>query len=196
MDILIKKLRYMGTQYLAAQKARGGSGGPHYLTQAADTIEQQAEELTRLRAEVAERGKRIDELAEMLQVSQHERDELAAACEEKDEALQRLYDKCCSYGYGWIQETPIAIEVKNAISLTTPDALKAHDAERDAETLRKASRACEIPKPECCGHWQSDDHSFGPVCCGMPEPGEYMDGPECAEMLRRMADEIEGETKC
>jgi len=36
--LLEKKLRYQGKQYSSGSFARGGSGEPHYLTQAADYI--------------------------------------------------------------------------------------------------------------------------------------------------------------
>ena len=40
-DTLIKRLRYQGRQYEAGNKARGSEyATPHYLIQAADTIEQ------------------------------------------------------------------------------------------------------------------------------------------------------------
>ena len=45
MEKLIAKLRYMGSMYQTGQQARGGSGGKHYLTEAADGLERMQKEL-------------------------------------------------------------------------------------------------------------------------------------------------------
>ncbi len=37
---LVKRLRYQGRQYSNGSRSRGGSGEEHYLTQAADLIEE------------------------------------------------------------------------------------------------------------------------------------------------------------
>lgn len=42
---LIQKLRYMGRQYAAGQKARGGGAQKHYLEEAADELERLRQEL-------------------------------------------------------------------------------------------------------------------------------------------------------
>jgi hypothetical protein len=45
MDKLIERLRYMGNMYQTGQQARGGSGGKHYLMEAAEELERMQTEL-------------------------------------------------------------------------------------------------------------------------------------------------------
>ena len=47
-ETLIKRLRYQGRQYQVGQVSRGGSNSVHMLTQAADKIEEQQNQITKL----------------------------------------------------------------------------------------------------------------------------------------------------